>query len=121
MDPEAVWGALMREWQSGEITRGVYGFGFVHPGRVRQGTESAARYLGRNAASYLAGQEGKTRHYVSSRITKQTGVTMQALRSVNYMYVRRMLGESPIPEWWNEDKAAAVLRVWGLVEAARGP
>lgn len=118
---EVVWAAVEREYVTGEVTRGVYGFGFVHPGRRNQATESAARYLARNAASYLAGNVGGTRHYVSSRLTGATGITMAALRSCNYLYVRRKLGEvDVVPLWWSTGKQESVLRVWALIEN-RGP
>jgi hypothetical protein len=117
------WELLEREYVTGEITRGVYGFGFSHPGRTGGSSVKAARYLARNAAGYLADNAGDgARHYVSSRLTRESGVTMAALRGCNFIYVRQKLGEPMVPPWWNEDRAAAVLRVWALIELRRrGP
>jgi hypothetical protein len=142
MDPADVWAALEREYMTGEITRGIYGFGFVNFGKMSREmaraqsagnsaseaairTQKAARYSARNAAGYQAGQA--TRHYVATRLTKKSGVTMRALRSLNYLYVRRMLvatGEledSVIPGYWKPEWIADVLRVEALVRAAAGP
>jgi hypothetical protein len=118
---QRVWDAVEREF-AGEVVRGVYGFGFSHPGRTGGSSATAARYLARNAAGYLSDNawEGG-RHYVSSRITRSSGVTMKALRSCNYMFVRQRLGEPMVPPWWNEERTASVLRVWALIETSRGP
>jgi hypothetical protein len=122
--PEQRWSAIELEYRTGQVTRGVYGFGFNHPGRSGQTSEKAARYMARNAAGYLSANAlGGGRHYLSSRLTRETGVTMAALRSCNYLYVRRKLGEDAIvPLWWSDEKRASVLSVWALVEARRrGP
>lgn len=119
---------IWREYQSGEIVRGFYGFGFVHGGK-RQGRESAsaARYMARNAAGYMAANvAGIGRHYVSVRLTRETGVTMRALRSVNWLYVRRRLVQAgeldqEIPSYWSPEWIAHVLEVESLVVAARAP
>jgi len=115
---------LIEREYAGEITRGFYGFGFVNGGR-RQGstTEGAARYMARNAAGYMAGNAvaGAGRHYVSTRLTRETGVTMRALRSCNWLYVRRKLidqGElldSWIPTHWSPEQSASTLRVWAVL------
>jgi len=124
-----VWEALEREWRTGESTRGVYGFGFNHGGR-RSGTAAkAARYMARNAAGYMArnADAARARHYVSTRLTSVTGVTMEALRSVNYLWVRRKLIDSGeledgwIPGYWTDERRTSALHVWALVEAARAP
>jgi len=115
---------IEREYLTGEIVRGFYGFGFVHGGNpAGKSNELAARYMGRNAAGYMAGNAvaGRSRHYVSSRLTRQTGVTMRALRSCNWLYVRRKLIDSGelldswVPTHWSEAKAADTLRVWAVL------
>lgn len=119
------WAAIEREYLQGDITRGVYGFGFSHPGKLggggdQQRSERAARYLARNAAAYI-GQQA-SRHYVSSRLVSRTGATMRVLRACNLLYVRRKLGESPVvPSWWSESFTAAVVPVFALVDGSRGP
>lgn len=118
---EVRWAALELEWRTGEVTPGLYGFGFSHPGRGGAGGK-VARYLSRNAACYLAANGVGSRAYVSSRLTQATGVTMRALRGCNWLYVRRSEGLTPwIPSWWSEDHAGRVLRVWCLLEAAHAP
>lgn len=115
---------IFREYTGRGITRGFYGFGFIHGGKPQGKTpEKAAKYMARNAAGYLAWNAlGSPRHYFSRRITTQTGITMRALRGCNYLYVREKLGETPlIPSWWKEDRIAEVLRVWPLVNGARAP
>jgi hypothetical protein len=128
LDAGEVWAALELEWRTGEVTAGVYGFGYNHGGR-RGANEKAARYMARNAAGYMASNAdvGRARHYVSTRLTRKTGVTMRALRSVNYLWARRKmiadgeLDDTWIPSYWDADRLASVLHVWGLVEAARAP
>lgn len=119
-----------REYLTGEITRGFYGFGFIHGGNPQAKTrDKAARYMARNAAGYMASNvtvAGQSRHYVSSRLTRETGVTMRALRSVNWLYVRRKLidagelDDSVVPTHWSPDYADHVLRVEALI-SAHGP
>jgi hypothetical protein len=115
---------IEREYLTGEIVRGFYGFGFVHGGNpAGKSNEKAARYMGRNAAGYMAGNAvaGQSRHYVSSRLTRETGVTMRALRSCNWLYVRRKLIDSGelldswVPTHWSEGKVADTLRVWAVL------
>lgn len=126
--PEQRWSALWREYVGEGPTRGIYGFGFSHPGRAGRTSERAARYMAKNAAGYLGGNaSGGSRHYVSSRLTRATGVTMAALRACNYLYVRRKLiaaGEL-VDEWvpthWPAEWSAEVLRVWALVAAPGAP
>ena len=117
---------LIEREYAGEITRGFYGFGFVHGGNpAGRSQEKAARYMGRNAAGYMAGNAvaGRSRHYVSSRLTRETGVTMRALRSCNWLYVRRKLiasgelADSWIPTYWSPEQTAATLRVWEVLNA----
>jgi hypothetical protein len=111
---------------SGTVTRGFYGFGFVDGGKPYGGPKGdAAAYMARNAAGYMAQNlAGAGRHYVSSRLTRQTGVTMRALRSVNWLYVRRKLiasGElrdSWVPGYWSDTKRDEVLRVWSMLHPA---
>lgn len=119
---------IFREYAHGEIVRGFYGFGYVNGGSQHGRTSrSAARYAGRNAAGYMAGNlSGPGRHYVSSRLTRETGVTMRALRSVNWLYVRRRMvaaGElsEVIPSYWSAEWVAHVSAVEGLIAARRGP
>lgn len=117
---------IEREYVAGEITRGFYGFGFVHGGNsAGRQSETAARYMGRNAAGYMGSNAiaGHGRHYVSSRLTRETGVTMRALRSCNWLYVRRKLidsgelADSWIPTHWSPEQSASVLRVWHVLSA----
>lgn len=110
------WAALEREFVSGEVTKGLYGFGFVHPGKVRGGSGAkAARYLARNAAGYLGENASEGRHYVSVRLVRETGATMRALRACNYLHVRLRLGMDPVvPSWWSEEWRAEVQRVFAL-------
>ena len=128
--PEVVWAALELEWRTGEITPGVYGFGFSHPGRAAHGAKSASTYQARNAAGYQASNVKdalRSSHYISRRITQETGATMRALRSCNWLYVRRDLiarGElldSWIPAYWSPEWSAQVQRVLAAAEAPRGP
>jgi len=120
LGPEYVWRALEREFHTGEVTKGVYGFGFSHPGRRRRSGHEAARYMARNAAGYVAGQGGG-RHYVSTRLTRITGATMRPLKDLNYLYVRRRLIDAGelvdelYPFHWSEDRRLTALRVQGLV------
>lgn len=114
---------------AGHVTRGFYGFGFVHKGKQQgRSSEKAARYMARNAAGYMASNvAGSGRHYVSSRLTRETGVTMAALRACNWLHVRRKLidqGELVddwIPFHWSDEHRAEVLRVWDLVTARGSP
>lgn len=127
--PAERWAALEREYVTGEITPGVYGFGFEHRGNLGRSAERAARYLARNAAGYMAANAGGwgNWHYISTKLTKETGVTMRVLRSVNWLYVRRRLIEKGelldtwVPSYWSEDYAAHVLRVFALVAAPAAP
>ncbi|HWI05773.1 MAG TPA: hypothetical protein VNT52_18345, partial [Acidimicrobiales bacterium] len=113
---------------AGEVTRGFYGFGFVHGGNpAGKERQKASGYMARNAAGYMAENvAGRGRHYVSSRLTRETGVTMRALRSCNWLYVRQKLIASGelvdewLPSYWDEERRQSVLRVYGLV-ANRGP
>ncbi len=110
------WDALEQEYRTGEVSKGYYGFGFVHPGRVRGGSGAkAARYLARNAAGYLGENAGDGRHYVSARLVRETGATMRALRACNYLYVRMREGIEPVmPSWWSDEWRAEVGRVFAL-------
>lgn len=115
---------IFAEYRGEKPVRGFYGFGFIHGGNpAGKSREKAAKYMSRNAAGYLAWNAlGSPRHYVSSRITRATGITMKALRGCNYLYVRQQLGESPlVPSWWSEDRQAEVLRVWAVVNASPAP
>jgi len=119
---------IERECLTGEIQRGFYGFGFVHGGKQQGRTaKGAAGYMARNAAGYMSqNSAGLGRHYVSSRLTRETGVTMRALRSVNWLYVRRRMvkaGElsEVIPSYWTPEWTARVLEVEALVTAGRAP
>jgi len=121
---------IWREYAHGEVVRGFYGFGFVNGGN-RNGRESAkaARYMARNAAGYMAANvAGLGRHYVSARLTRETGVTMRALRSVNWLYVRRRMVErgelyegDEIPGNWSPEWISRVLAVEALVTAHSPP
>jgi hypothetical protein len=112
----------------GVVTRGFYGFGFVNGGNPNgKERDRASGYMARNAAGYMAGNvAGVGRHYVSSRLTRETGVTMGALRACNWLYVRRKLIDSGelqdewVPFHWNEERRAEVLAVWDAVVAPRG-
>jgi hypothetical protein len=115
---------IEREYLTGETVRGFYGFGFVHAGNPAGKTSrTAASYMGRNAAGYMAENAsiGRTRHYVSTYLTRQTGVTMRALRSCNWLYVRRKLIDSGelldswIPSHWSEAQTASTLRCWHVL------
>lgn len=126
-DPEQRRELVWREY-CGEVTRGFYGFGFVN-GRNPAGVSStkSARYMARNAAGYMARNvAGAGRHYVSARLTRETGVTMRALRACNWLYVRRKMIESGeledewVPSHWDEAFRENVLRVWAEVQPA-GP
>ncbi len=119
---------IWREYATGEVVRGFYGFGFVHGGKQQGRTsKSAASYMARNAAGYMAQNvAGIGRHYVSVRLTRQTGVTMRALRAVNWLYVRRRMvaaGElsDVLPGHWSPEWTAHVLAVEALVLNPRGP
>lgn len=129
-DPHGAQALVQRESLQGEITPGRYAFGFVKGGRAQHagvaGSDNAAKYMARNAATYVAHQ-ADARHYVSSRLTRATGVTMRALRGVNYLYVRAKLiaaGEledSVIPTSWSEDRTREVLRVQAMLAAPGAP
>lgn len=119
---------ILNEYLTGETVRGFYGFGFVHGGKQQGRTsDGAARYMARNAAGYMAQNvAGIGRHYVSTRLTSQTGVTMRALRSVNWLYVRRRMvkaGEltEVIPSYWTPEWTARVLEVEALVTSGHSP
>lgn len=118
---------VWNEYATGETVRGFYGFGFVHGGKQQGRTSAtAARYMARNAAGYMAQNvAGLGRHYVSARLTRQSGVTMRALRSVNWLYVRRRMVErgelsEVMPSHWSPEWAAHVLEVEAIV-TARAP
>lgn len=123
------WEALEREYLTGEITPGMYGFGFEHRGGLGRSAAKAARYMARNAAGYMSANAAgaTTWHYVSLELTRSTGITMQALRSCNWLHVRRKLiaaGEledSWVPSHWSPEKRDAVLAVWSLVAAPSAP
>lgn len=128
-DPEERRELVWREY-CGEVTRGFYGFGFVNGGRKQgRSSETAARYMARNAAGYMASNlAGAGRHYVSARLTRETGVTMRSLRACNWLYVRRKMIERGeldsgawIPSHWNDEWRAEVLRVHRLVTAPAEP
>lgn len=129
MAPAERWAALEREYMTGEITRGVYGFGFQHRGHLGRSAEKAARYMARNAAGYMASNAygASTWHYVSTKLTRETGATMRVLRSLNYVYVRRRLiaaGElqdGVYPGWWSDEWRELVQRVECLVAAPAAP
>lgn len=66
--------------------------------------------MARNAAGYVARNvAGIGRHYVSVRLTLETGVTMRALRTCNWLYVRRKmiadgeLDDQLIPTHWSAE------------------
>jgi hypothetical protein len=119
---------IFREY-AGEPTRGFYGFGFVKRGNPAGKTsETAAVYMSRNAAGYMASNAyGRSSHYVSSRLTSASGVTMRALRACNWLYVRRKLiakGELDddwIPSHWSDEHRERVLTVWAMIQPARAP
>lgn len=118
---------IWREY-CGEVTRGFYGFGFVNGGNPSgKSSDKSAAYMARNAAGYMGrNAAGQARHYVSSRLTGATGVTMKALRACNYLYVRRKLideGElvdAWVPTHWDDAWRDEVLRVWLAVQPAVG-
>lgn len=120
---------IEREYLGHGGTRGFYGFGFVHGGRAAgRSAEKAAGYMARNAAGYMAENvAGSGRHYVNAELVKQSGVTMRALRSCNWLYVRRKLidqGELEddwVPTYWDDERRAGVLRVWALIAAPSAP
>lgn len=125
LGPEVVWAAIDREFHTGEITRGIYGFGFAHPGKQSGPTGAAARYLARNSAGYMAGQGAG--HYVSTRLTRRTGITMRKLRSVNYLWVRQKLiasgelSDGWVPSHWKPEYAASVLELWNTLQTGTSP
>jgi hypothetical protein len=130
MPPAERWAAIEREYLTGEITPGVYGFGFQHRGALGRSAEKAARYLARNAAGYMSANSANgasTWHYVANELTQATGVTMRSLRACNWLHVRHKLitsGEledSWVPAHWSDEKRAAVLAVWALVAAPAAP
>lgn len=102
-----------------------YGWGQVDRNPLREGAkfagEMTARYLARNAASYLSentreshGLPGRSlRSYVSRRLTTRTGATMRNLRRVRYLYVCIREGW-PLPEW----PADQLEVVWRLLAGA---
>jgi hypothetical protein len=114
---------------AGHVTRGFYGFGFVNGGnRNGRAAETASRYMARNAAGYMASNvAGPGRHYVATWLTRETGVTMRALRACNWLHVRRRLIEQGeledawVPSYWAPEWVAEVLRVYARVTAAGGP
>lgn len=116
---------LWREYRGEKPERGFYGFGFVNARNpAGRSAEKSARYMARNsAAPYLAHQGGG--HYVSTRLTRETGVTMRALRGVNYLYMRRKmiaageLQDDEVPFWWSDEWRETVLGVQAL--CARAP
>jgi hypothetical protein len=120
---------IWREYAGEGGTRGFYGFGFVHGGKAAgRSRTAAAGYMARNAAGYMASNvAGLGRHYVSSRLTRETAVTMRALRAVNWLYVRRKLiaaGElydAVVPGYWSPEWRELVLRVEALVAAPAAP
>lgn len=121
---ELIW----REY-AGEITRGFYGFGFVNGGNpAGKSREKSARYMARNAAGYMVDNAaGSGRHYVSSRLVRETGVSMRVLRSLNWLYVRRKLiaaGEledDVMPSYWKDEWRELVLKVEALVAPSHSP
>ena len=123
------WAAIEREYVTGEITPGVYGFGFEHRGGIGRSARKGARYMARNAAGYMASNASgwSTWHYISTEITQATGVTMRVLRSCNWLHVRRKLIDSGdlidtwIPSYWSAEWTCAVMRVWALVAAPAAP
>jgi hypothetical protein len=129
MTVEERWAALEREYVTGEITRGVYGFGFEHRGHLGRSPVKASDYMARNAAGYMADNASGwgTWHHVSQELTRSTGVTMRALRACNWLYVRRRLIErgelddSWVPSYWTPEWSDHVLRVWALVAAPSAP
>lgn len=116
---------LYREYRGEKPARAFYGFGFVNARNpAGRSAEKSARYMARNsAAPYLAHQGGG--HYVSTRLTRETGVTMRALRGVNYLYMRRKmiasgeLDDDEVPSWWTPEWRETVLGVQAL--CARAP
>lgn len=115
---EERWAMLELERHFGQPTRGFYGFGYVDRNPLRAvaadavyaNEHTAAAYLARNAAGYLAGNAaeamylpGRTmRSYVARRLTMLTGVTMRNLRRLAYLYV--CLRDSlPLPNWSEEE------------------
>jgi hypothetical protein len=119
---------IWEEYRTGATVRGYYGFGYVHGGKQQGRTAGrAARYAARNAAGYMAGNvAGVGRHYVSRRLTSETGATMRVLRALNYLHVRRKLvrcGElvEEYPWYWSPEFVARVEVVEALVGASRAP
>jgi hypothetical protein len=123
--PEGIFDQLWREYHGETPARGFYGFGFVNARNpAGRSAEKSASYMARNsAAPYLAQQGGG--HYVSARLTRETGVTMRALRAVNFLYVRRKmiaageLDDEEMPFWWSPEWRETVLGVQAL--CARAP
>jgi hypothetical protein len=127
---EERWQMLWDEYTGKAPPRGFYGFGFVDrkTGRHSASSAKAGRYMARNAAGYMAKNvAGIGRHYVSVRLTRETGVTMRALRACNWLYVRRKLiaaGElhdQLIPTHWSSEWTDHVLAVMARIDARRGP
>jgi hypothetical protein len=120
---------LIEREYAGKVTRGFYGLGYANGGKQQgRSAERAAKYCARNAAGYMASNlAGVGRHYVSSRLTRETGITMRALRACNWLYVRQRLiaaGEledALVPSYWPAEWAAEVLRVYAVVTSAAGP
>jgi hypothetical protein len=114
---------------AGTITRGFYGFGYVHAGNPAGKTsERASGYMARNAAGYMARNvAGIGRHYVNGNLIRQTGVTMRALRATNWLYVRRKLIDADelqddwLPGYWSDVKRAETLKVWAMLQPAHAP
>lgn len=113
------------EFRGLPVPRGFYGFGYVHKGKPQgKSAGSASRYMARNAAGYMAGNGlSGGGHYVSTRLTRETGVTMARLRACNYLYVRlKLIAEGELtgdflPGYWSQEWRTEVLRVWHLVTA----
>jgi hypothetical protein len=126
---EERWQMIWDEYCEKPVPRGFYGFGFVdRSSRHSASSRNAARYMGRNAAGYMARNvAGVGRHYVSSRLVRETGVTMRALRACNWLYVRRKLiaagelNDDWIPGHWTPEWTAQVLAVLAVVDPCRGP
>jgi hypothetical protein len=120
---------IEREYLTGEVVRGFYGFGFIHGGNpAGRSSKKAAGYMAKNAAHYMAKNVHEHgRHYVNVALTRQTGVTMRALRSCNWLFVRRKLIDSGelvdswIPSHWSETQTASTLRVWSLLNPSAAP
>lgn len=124
------WVLLELERRFGMITRGFYGWGFVDRNPLRSGggvvewaAERSAAYLAANVAGYLGENASVSAHligrrlrsYVSRRLTMKTGVTLENLRRVRYLYVILRDG-LPWPESWDDDLRE---RIWLLLWTSR--